>query len=229
MKRTKKYLAAKAQVDQKKVYPIEEAVTLIKKISTTKFDASIDIAIKLNLDTTKPEQQLRGTIALPHYFGKKIRILVLADDVTPTQAKEAGADYFGGKDKIDEIKGGWLDFDLIVAHPKYMPELSKLGKILGPRGLMPNPKLGTVTPDVLKVIKEFKKGKMNYRTDTYGNIHMVIGKVSAETDHIVSNIKTFIEFLLSKRPSTVKGEYIQKVYVSSTMGPSIKLDITKTA
>ncbi|MDR3257693.1 MAG: 50S ribosomal protein L1, partial [Mycoplasmataceae bacterium] len=206
---------------------IEEAVALAKKTSITKFDSSIEIAVKLNLDTTKAEQQLRGTIALPYYFGKQTRVLVLSDDVTSTQAKEAGADYLGGKDKIDEIKGGWLDFDVIITTPKFMPELSKLGKLLGPKGLMPNPKLGTVTPDVLKVTKEFKKGKMNYRTDTYGNIHMVIGKVSAAGEKVIANINALLEFLQSKRPSTVKGEYIQKIYLCTTMGPSIKVGINK--
>ncbi|MDR1235000.1 MAG: 50S ribosomal protein L1 [Mycoplasmataceae bacterium] len=227
MSKNKKYTAANALVDHKKAYSIEEAVALAKKTSITKFDSSIDIAIKLNLDTTKAEQQLRGTIALPHYFGKQTRILVLSDDITSTQVKEAGVDYFGGKDKIDEIKGGWLEFDTIITTPKFMPELSKLGKILGPKGLMPNPKLGTVTPDVLKVAKEFKKGKMNYRTDTYGNIHMIVGKASAASDKIVTNIKTLVEFIQSKRPSTVKGEYVQKICISSTMGPSIKIDVNK--
>jgi large subunit ribosomal protein L1 len=227
MAKNKKYLAVKALVDSKKLYSISEAVALAKKTSITKFDASIDIAIKLNLDTTKAEQQLRGTIALPYYFGKKTRVLILSDDITSAQAKEVEADYFGGKDKIDEIKGGWLDFDVIITTPKFMPELSKLGKILGPKGLMPNPKLGTVTPDVLKVTKEFKKGKMNYRTDTYGNIHMIVGKVSAAAEKITSNIQALLEFIQSKRPSTVKGEYIQKVCISTTMGPSIKIAINQ--
>jgi large subunit ribosomal protein L1 len=225
MSRNKKYLAAKALIDPKKHYSIVEAVNLAKKTSTTKFDASIDIAIKLNLDTTKAEQQLRGAIALPYYLGKQTKVLVLSETLTAAEAKDAGADYYGGKDKIDEIKGGWLDFDVIITTPKFMPELSKLGKLLGPKGLMPNPKLGTVTTDVVKVTKEFKKGKANYRTDTYGNIHMVIGKVSAAAEKIVKNIEALLEFISSKRPATVKGDYIQGIYISTTMGPAIKISL----
>lgn len=223
----KKYQAAKKQVDAKKLYSIAEGVNLAKKISFTKFDSSIDLAIKLNVDPTKPEQQLRGSIALPHYFGKQIRLLVLDDAITSKQAQEAGIDHFGTNDKIVEIKQGWLDFDLIIAHPKFMPELSKLGKILGPKGLMPNPKMGTVSMDTIKTAKEFKKGKLNYKTDTYGNIHVVIGKVSASAEKIIENIKTFIDYINSKRPSTVKGEFIQKICLSSSMGPAIKLAIQK--
>lgn len=224
---SKKYKSVKSLVDPKKVYSVEEAVGLAKKTSTTKFDSSIDIAIKLNLDTTKAEQQLRGTIALPHYFGKSKRVLLIDSDVTEAQAKEVGADYFGGSDKIADIKNGWLDFDVIITTPKFMPELSKIGKILGPKGLMPNPKLGTVTPRPLEAVKEFKKGKMNYRTDTYGNIHMTVGKVSASADKIVENINVLLDFIKSKRPTTVKGDYIQKVFLSTTMGPSIKVAFTK--
>ncbi|MDE6477501.1 MAG: 50S ribosomal protein L1 [Mycoplasmoidaceae bacterium] len=223
----KKYKSAKSLFDTKKIYSIEEAVGLAKKTSITKFDSSIDVAIKLNLDTTKAEQQLRGTIALPHYFGKTKRVLLISSDVTDAQAKEAGADYFGGSDKIADIKNGWLDFDVIITTPKFMPELSKLGKILGPKGLMPNPKLGTVTPKPLDAVKEFKKGKMNYRTDTYGNIHMTIGKVSAAAEKVIENFNTLLDFIKSKRPSTVKGEYIQKIYLSTTMGPAIKVQFDK--
>lgn len=223
----KKYKNVLSLVDSKKVYTVEEAVALAKKTAITKFDSSIDIAIKLNLDTTKAEQQLRGTIALPHYFGKSKRVLLISSDVTDAQAKEAGADYFGGSDKIADIKNGWLDFDVIITTPKFMPELSKLGKVLGPKGLMPNPKLGTVTPKPLEAVKEFKKGKMNYRTDSYGNIHMTIGKASAASEKIVENFKALVDFIKSKRPSTVKGEYIQKIYLSSTMGPSIKVQFDK--
>ena len=223
----KKFKSVKTLVDNKKIYPVEEAVALAKKTSTTKFDSSIDIVIKLNLDTTKAEQQLRGTIALPHYFGKSKRVLLISSDVTKEQAEAAGADYFGESDKIADIKNGWLDFDVIITTPKFMPELSKLGKILGPKGLMPNPKLGTVTPKPLDAVKEFKKGKMNYRTDTYGNIHMTVGKASAANEKIVENIDALVNFIKSKRPSTVKGDYIQKIYLSSTMGPSIKVAFEK--
>ncbi|MBQ6280167.1 MAG: 50S ribosomal protein L1 [Mycoplasma sp.] len=219
----KKYIAAKKLVDSKKIYPIAEAVKLAKETSYSKFDASIDIAIKLNVDTTKAEQQLRGSIALPHYYGKTSRILVIDDSITADQAKKAGAEFFGGDEKIAEIKDGWLDFDVLITTPKFMPKLAKLGKILGPKGLMPNPKLGTVTTKVVDTIKEFKGGKSTYRTDTYGNVHMIIGKKSAKNEDVVENIETLINFITSKRPSTIKGEYIKSIYISSTMGPSIRI------
>ena len=223
----KKYIAAKKLVDPKKVYSVAEAVDLAKKTSTTKFDSSIDIAIKLNVDTTKAEQQLRGTMTLPHYFGKVSRILVIHDSITFEQAKMAGADFFGGDEKIAEVKDGWLDFDVLITTPKFMPKISKLGKVLGPKGLMPNPKLGTVTTDVLKTIKEFKGGKSTYRTDTYGNVHMIVGKASAANEKIIENIDALISFIKTKRPSTVKGEYIKSIYISSSMGPSIKVAFEK--
>ena len=223
----KKYIAAKKLVDPKKVYSVAEAVDLAKKTSTTKFDSSIDIAIKLNVDTTKAEQQLRGTMTLPHYFGKVSRILVIDDSITFEQAKMAGADFFGGDEKIAEVKDGWLDFDVLITTQKFMPKISKLGKVLGPKGLMPNPKLGTVTTDVLKTIKEFKGGKSTYRTDTYGNVHMIVGKASAANEKIIENIDALISFIKTKRPSTVKGEYIKSIYISSSMGPSIKVAFEK--
>ena len=219
----KKFEAAKKLVDRRKIYPYAEAVALAKKTSITKFDGSIDIAIKLNVDTTKAEQQLRGTISLPHYYGKLSRVLVIDDSVTAEAAKKAGADFFGGDEKIAEIKEGWLDFDVLITSPKFMPKLAKLGKILGPKGLMPNPKLGTVTPKVLDAVKEFKAGKSTYRTDTYGNVHMIIGKVSAKDADVVENIEALINFIASKRPSTVKGEYIKSIYISASMGPSIRI------
>ena len=219
----KKYIAAKKLVDSKKIYQVAEAVKLAKETSYSKFDASIDIAIKLNVDTTKAEQQLRGSIALPHYYGKTTRILVIDDSITADQAKKAGAEFFGGDEKIAEIKDGWLDFDVLITTPKFMPKLAKLGKILGPKGLMPNPKLGTVTTKVVDTIKDFKGGKSTYRTDTYGNIHMIIGKKSAKNEDIIENVETLINFIASKRPSTIKGEYIKSIYISSTMGPSIKI------
>ena len=219
----KKFEAAKKLVDRRKIYPYAEAVALAKKTSITKFDGSIDIAIKLNVDTTKAEQQLRGTISLPHYYGKLSRVLVIDDSVSAEAAKKAGADFFGGDEKIAEIKEGWLDFDVLITSPKFMPKLAKLGKVLGPKGLMPNPKLGTVTPKVLDAVKEFKAGKSTYRTDTYGNVHMIIGKVSAKDADVVENIEALINFIASKRPSTVKGEYIKSIYISASMGPSIRI------
>lgn len=219
----KKYLNAKKLVDSKKIYAYADAVKLAKDIAFAKFDEAIEIAIKLNVDTTKVEQQLRGTLKLPHYFGKVSRILVIDDSITKEEAKKAGADFFGGDEKIAEVKEGWLDFDVMITTPKFMPKISRLGKILGPKGLMPNPKLGTVTTNVLNAIKEFKVGKANYRTDTYGNVHMVIGKKSAKIEDVVENIEAIINFISSKRPSTVKGEYIKSIYIASSMGPSIRI------
>ncbi len=220
----KKLKSALEKIDTKKIYELPEAIDALKSVSFTKFDSSIDIAIKLNLDTTKAEQQLRGAVALPHFTGKPIRILAITDD--PKPALEAGADFAGDNDKINDIKAGWLDFDLIITTPKFMPELGKLGKVLGPKGLMPNPKTGTVTTDIVTTVKEFKKGKKEYRTDTFGNIHMTVGKVSTPTEHIVENCNVLIDLVTSKRPSTVKGNYIQNIALSSTMGPSVKIKIS---
>ncbi|WP_033159953.1 50S ribosomal protein L1 [Mycoplasmoides alvi] len=219
----KKLKAVLSKFDFKKIYELTEAIDIVKGSSITKFDSSIDIAIKLNLDTTKAEQQLRGAITLPHNVGKSIRILAITDN--PKEALEAGADFAGDTDKINDIKSGWLDFDLIITMPKFMIELGKLGKILGPRGLMPNPKTGTVTTDVVATVKEFKKGKKEYRTDTFGNIHLMVGKVSTPTAQVVENCNVLLDLIKSKRPSTVKGTYIQNIALSSTMGPSVKVKI----
>lgn len=214
--------------DKTKFYSVDEAVALAKKLSTTKFISSIDLAVKLNLDTSKSEQQLRGTITLPHHFGKSKKILVLDKGLTEKDAKKLGVDFAGDSETIAEISKGWLEFDLIITTPKMMPELSKLGKILGTRGLMPNPKTGNVTTDLEKTIAEFKKGISQYRTDSYGNIHMLVGKTNADDKKIVENIEFILEFLKTKKPSTVKGIYIEKVSISSTMGPGIKILVNKS-
>ncbi|MDR3249723.1 MAG: 50S ribosomal protein L1 [Mycoplasmataceae bacterium] len=221
--RSKRYKLLKEKIDTKKVYNVDEASKLVKQTANTKFNSSIDIAIKLNLDTTKAEQQLRGNLALPYYFGKSTKVLVLDDSLTIEEAKANKIDYFGGTDQIAKIKEGWMDFDVIITTPKFMPILSTLGKILGPKGLMPNPKLGTVTPTPLKIAQEFKKGKYNYRTDTYGNIHMKIADSTATEKQISENVKFFIDFIKSKRPSTIKGDYFQKIFLISSMGPAIKV------
>ncbi|MGL4951494.1 MAG: 50S ribosomal protein L1 [Mycoplasma sp.] len=223
---SKKMQKAYAQLDAKKIYSLEEAVKLAQTTSITKFDGSIDVAVKLNLDTTKAEQQLRGTFSFPHSNGKVLKILALSDDISEADAKAAGADFFGGTDMIKEIENGFLGYDVILTTPKMMPALSKLGKLLGPRGLMPNPKTGTVSQDLIKTIKEFKLGKFEYRTDTYGNIHMTVGKVSSSSEHIVENVSALLTLLKSKRPSTVKGNFIQNISVTSTMGPGFKVLIT---
>ena len=226
MVKSKKMKNVLAKVDIKKIYPMAEAVKLAQENSISKFDGSIDVAIKLNLDTTKAEQQLRGTIAFPNSIGKVLRILALDDNLKEADAKAAGADFFGGSDKIQDIEKGWMDYDVILTTPAMMPKLAKLGKVLGPRGLMPNPKTGTVSTDLVKTIKEFKKGKYEYRTDSYGNIHMTVGKVSTKTNEIVENIEALVSLLKSKRPTTVKGAYIQNISVSPTMGPAFKIEFT---
>lgn len=219
----KKMKKASELVDKNKVYPLEEAVKLAQQTSCSKFDGSIDVAIKLNLDTTKVEQQLRGSISLPNGNGKKVSILVIDDAINPEQAKKAGADYCGGADIIQDVEKMINKINLIITTPKMMPQLARLGKVLGPRGLMPNPKTGTVTTDVLATIEEFKKGRTEYRTDSYGNIHMCVGKVSTDSTKIVENIDALISLIKSKKPSTVKGQYIQNISVSATMGPGIKV------
>ncbi|ULH67541.1 50S ribosomal protein L1 [Mycoplasmoides gallisepticum] len=222
-KLTKKTKAALGSFDPKQIYDLDKAIEIAKKTATTKFESSIDIAIKLNLDTTKAYQQLRGAISLPHNVSKPIRILAITDQ--QAEAKQAGADFVGEIDKINEIKAGWMDFDVIITNPKFMIELGKLGKILGPKGLMPNPKTGTVTQDIATAITEYRKGKKEYRTDTFGNIHMTVGKQSTDTNKIVENANALIDLIKSRRPSAVKGVYIQNISVSSTMGPGVKVKI----
>lgn len=213
--------------DKTKFYSIPEAVKLSKELSKTKFTSSIDLAVKLNLDTSKSEQQLRGTVSLPHHFGKTKKILVLDKGLTDKDAKKLNVDFAGDSEKIAEISKGWLGFDLIITTPKMMPELSKLGKILGTRGLMPNPKTGNVTTDLEKTIAEFKKGVSQYRTDSYGNIHMLVGKTDSDDAKVVENIEFLLEFIRNKKPATVKGIFVQNVALSSTMGPGIKIQINK--
>lgn len=213
--------------DKNKFYSIEEAVKLVKQSSKTKFNASVDVAVKLNLDTSKSDQQLRGTLQLPHFFGKQKRILVLDKGLTQKDAKGLGVEHAGDSEVIAEIQKGWLDFDLIITTPKMMPELSKLGKILGTRGLMPNPKNGNVTTDIPKTIAEFKKGITSYRTDSYGNIHMLVGKADSDDKKIIENVEFLLEFIRNKKPAAVKGVYMEKVTLSSTMGPGVKVLINK--
>lgn len=223
---SKKMQKAISLFDKNKLYSLSEAVSIAQKASISKFDGSIDVAIKLNLDTKKVEQQLRGSIVLPHNNGKVARILVIDDQLTKDKAKSLGVDYFGGLDIIQDIEKMLSQIDLILTTPKMMPALAKLGKVLGPRGLMPNPKIGTVTTEMEKTIIEFKKGRLEYRTDTYGNIHMCVGKVSSKTSDIVENIEAIISLLKTKKPATVKGQYIQNISVAPTMGPGVKVLIS---
>ena len=225
MKKGKKYLEAKKLVDNTKLYTKEEAVKLVKETSTTKFDASVEIAMRLNLDTKKADQQLRGAIVLPHGTGKSKKVLVLAKGPMATQAKEAGADYVGDMDMINKIdQENWFDFDVIVATPDMMPALGKIGKVLGPKGLMPNPKTGTVTMDTKKAVEDIKKGRVEYRTDSYGNVAAIVGKVSFKEEQLVENIKSFVSVILKSKPAAVKGDYVKNISISTTMGPGIKID-----
>ena len=225
MKKGKKYVEVAKLVDKAKLYTKEEAIDLVKKTSPTKFDASVELAIRLNLDTKKAEQQLRGAIVLPNGTGKTKKVLVLAKGPAAEAARNAGADYVGDADMITKIeKENWFDFDCLIATPDMMPLLGKLGKILGPKGLMPNPKTGTVTLDTAKAVEEVKKGRVEYRTDTYGNVHAIIGKVSFTEKALTENLQTFVAMILKSKPSVVKGDYVKNITVSSTMGPGIKID-----
>ncbi len=221
----KKYRAALEQVDSAKVYDYKEAIALAKKISTTKFDSSMEASFVLNVDPRQAEQNIRGAMVLPHGTGKTQRVLVITQGAKEDEAKAAGADFVGGVDMIQQIQGGWFDFDIIVATPDMMGQLGKLGKLLGPKGLMPNPKTGTVTMDVAKAIDEIKKGKVEYRVDKDGNINVLFGKVSFTEEALVENFKALYDRILKARPVTVKGTYLKGVTVSTTMGPGIKVTV----
>jgi len=224
MKRGKKYVEAAKLVDKSKAYTALEALDLACKTSTSKFDASVDVSFRLNIDPRKAEQNIRGAIVLPNGTGKSRKVVVLCRGAKQNEATEAGADFVGEADLIQKISGGWFDFDVIVATPDMMGQLGKLGRVLGPKGLMPNPKTGTVTMDVAKAVKEIKAGKVEYRPDKVGNIQMTIGKVSFGAEKLAQNLKTVYDALLKARPSTIKGSYIKNVSVASTMGPGVKVD-----
>lgn len=225
MKKGKKYVEVSKLVEKNKLYTSEEAVKLVKETNPAKFDASVELAMRLNLDTKKADQQLRGALVLPNGTGKTKKVLVLARGAQAEAAREAGADYVGDMDMIAKIEQeNWFDFDVIIATPDMMPVLGKLGKLLGPKGLMPNPKTGTVTMDTAKAVKEVKGGRVEYRTDSYGNVHVLVGKVSFTEEQLLENIKAFVSLIMKSKPSVVKGEYIKNISLSSTMGPGIKID-----
>ena len=226
MKKSKRYITNIEKIEKNKLYGIEEAIKLVKETSNAKFDSTVEVAMNLNLDVKKADQQLRGAVVLPNGTGKNKKILVLAKGDQAKVAKESGADFVGDIDMITKIeKENWFDFDVIIATPEMMPMLGKIGKLLGPKGLMPNPKTGTVTTDVAKAIEETKKGKVNYRTDSFGNIHVGIGKASFTEEALRENLKAFVSVILKAKPSTVKGAYVKNITLTSTMGPGIKLDI----
>lgn len=224
-KRSKKYTEAISKYEKGKVYSKEEAVKLVKETSTSSFDGSIEIAMRLNLDTKKADQQLRGAIVLPKGTGKTNRVLVVARGPKATEAKEAGADFVGDTDILEKIeKENWFEFDTMIATPDMMPLLGKLGKVLGPKGLMPNPKTGTVTMDIKKAVEEVKAGRVEYRTDSFGNIHGVIGKASFSDEDLLENLNAFVAQILRIKPASVKGDYVKNISISSTMGPGIKIE-----
>ena len=228
MKRSKKYVDASSKVEKNKKYTKDEAVKLVKELATAKFDETIELSLNLNLDTKKSDQQLRGATVLPNGIGKTKKVLVIAKGAKATEAKDAGADYVGDTDMIDKIANeSWFDFDTLIATPDMMPALGKIGRVLGPKGLMPNPKTGTVTMDVKKAVEDVKKGRVEYRADSYGNVAVSIGKASFDSDKLLGNLNAFISLILKTKPSVVKGKYVKSITISSTMGPGIKIDETE--
>ena len=224
IKRGKKYKQASALIEKNKVYSAKEACELIKQTSTTKFDASVDVSFNLNIDTRYAEQQIRGAVVLPNGTGKSMTVLAITNK--QEEAKNAGADFVGGKDMIEKIqKENWFGFDVIVATPDMMGELGKIGRVLGPKGLMPNPKTGTVSMDITKAIKDVKAGKVEYRADKEGNINVTIGRVSFDADKLYENFKTIYDIVVKAKPSAVKGVYMNNLTITTTMGPSIKVDV----
>ncbi|WP_078543158.1 50S ribosomal protein L1 [Litchfieldia alkalitelluris] len=223
-KRGKKYVEAAKLVDRTSVYSVAEAIELVKKTSTAKFDATVEVAFRLGVDPKKADQQIRGAVVLPNGTGKTQKVLVFAKGEKAKEAEAAGADYVGDTDYIAKITQGWFDFDVIVATPDMMGEVGKLGRVLGPKGLMPNPKTGTVTFDVDKAVKEIKAGKVEYRVDKSSNIHVPIGKISFDDQKLIENFTTIYETMLKVKPAAAKGTYMKNVAVSSTMGPGVKVD-----
>jgi large subunit ribosomal protein L1 len=221
----KRYAALLEKIEREKEYSLDEALKKIKEIGTAKFDETVELAVQLGVDPRKADQMVRGSAVLPSGLGKSVRVAVITRGDEEKEAVEAGADFVGYQDLIEKIKNGWLDFDALVATPDVMPELAKLGKILGPRGLMPSPKTGTVTKEVGQVVKELKMGRVEFKVDKTGNVHVPVGKVSFSEDALKANIMAFFHELLNAKPKTMKGTYIKQAYISSTMGPSIKLDL----
>jgi large subunit ribosomal protein L1 len=222
----KKGEAANEKIEKGKEYLLEEAISKVKELSHTKFDETVDLALNLGVDPRKSDQMVRGTVVLPHGTGKTLRVLVFAKGEKEKEARDAGADFVGADDMVEKITKGWLDFDKVVATPDIMGVVGKLGKVLGPRGLMPNPKLGTVTFDVAKAVKDIKAGKVEYKTEKAGVVHVPIGKVSFDAQKLQENAKAIVESVNKSKPSTSKGKYLKGLYISSTMGPSIKVDVS---
>ena len=223
-KLTKNQKLVSEKIEAGKAYTLKEAAELVKEVTFTKFDASVDIDVRLGVDPRKANQMVRGTVSLPNGTGKQVRVLVLCTADAEAAAKEAGADYVGLDEYIEKIKGGWTDIDVIITQPAIMGKIGALGRVLGPRGLMPNPKSGTVTPDVAKAVKEVKQGKIDFKVDKGGIVHTSISKVSFTPEQIRENAKAFVDMILKLKPATAKGTYLKSVYLSSTMSPGIKVD-----
>src|SRR6266436_6612356 len=228
MKRSKAYQAAEAEVDRSRLYSPAEAVALARKTSTTKFDPTVEVALRLGVEPRKADQMVRGTVNLPHGTGKTARVLVFAVGQRAEEARAAGADIVGSDELIERIQGGFLDFDAVVATPDLMGKVGRLGRILGPRGLMPNPKTGTVTPDVAKAVTEIKGGKIEFRTDRHGNLHFIIGKTSFPSTSLLENYAAALDEVIRLKPAAAKGRYLKKVTFATTMGPGIPVDPNKT-
>jgi len=228
MQRSKAYLAASETIDKDTLYPPLEAVKLTKNNRTGKFDPTIDVAMRLGVDPRKADQMVRGTVNLPHGTGKTARVLVFANGDKAEEARAAGADVVGGDELIDKINGGWLDFDAVVATPDMMGKVGRLGRVLGPRGLMPNPKTGTVTANVTKAVNDIKGGKIEFRVDRHSNLHFIIGKASFSTEQLVENYAAALDEVLRLKPASSKGRYLRKVTLSATMGPGVPVDPNRT-
>jgi large subunit ribosomal protein L1 len=228
-KLTKNQKAALSKLDSQKAYTLEEATQLVKEITFTKFDASVDLDVRLGVDPRKADQMVRGVVSLPHGTGKEVRVLALVTPDKEAEAKEAGADFVGLDEFISKIEGGWTDIDVIITMPTVMAKVGKLGRVLGPRGLMPNPKSGTVTMDVAKAVKEVKQGKIDFKVDKYGIVHASIGKVSFTPDKIMDNVREMLNTIARLKPSSAKGTYVKSIHLSSTMSPGITVDKSSLA
>lgn len=228
-KRGKNYKAAVEKVEAGKAYPIQDAVKLIKDIDFAKFDSTVEIVFKLNVDTKQADQQLRGAVVLPNGTGKEQTVIVFAKGDNAKAAKDAGADFVGDTDLVEKIQDGWLDFDVAIATPDMMAQVGRLGRVLGPKGLMPNPKTGTVTMDVTKAVQESKAGKVTYRTDRDGNVAVPVGKASIDNDKLLGNLKTIEDVIVKARPASVRGVYVNNVSISTTFGPGVKVDLDSFA
>lgn len=221
---SKKRKEALAKVDKTKLYSLDEAAALVKDITFTKFDASIDLDVRLGVDPRKANQMVRGVVALPHGTGKQVRVLVLCTPDKEEEAKAAGADFYGLDEYVEKIKGGWTDIDVVITTPNVMPKVGALGKILGPRGLMPNPKTGTVTMDVAKAVADVKAGKIDFKVDKYGIVHTSVGKISFSSEQISDNAKEVLSMIMKLKPSAAKGTYVKSIYLSTTMSPGLQID-----